>query len=671
MSLSETTLLRHAAFLGSSGSGKTVACKALCEEAALLGIPVIAVDPQGDIASLKIPGDAEELRAKGVDPGRLARFSESVEVRVFTPGSHAGIPIGANPLSLPDAFQSEEDRVRTLSVVSGTVARLLGHDADDAAGRSVNAFLYTVLDASLRAGSAPRTLAELAEAVASEREKDGAAALLSARRRADVEKGLRVLSVGAARLLFGRGDPLDVGRLLAPGRDGRARINVVLLTTLGSQDEKDVFVSILASAVHAHMLARPSEGAQALFYVDEIAPFLPPVRKPASKEALRFLFKQARKFGVACLVATQNPGDIDYTALAQFGTWGLGRLSTRQDIRKVSGVVKSLDPKDADAVLSELPALRPGRFVVLSPDEFAGPRRMNVRWLLTRHRTLEESAVRETTSDAERAEFFSSAAGPPAAAKGEAPPPEPKAEAPLPERIHALLHAERRAMKLREVFSRAGGNRHAVTAALRALTSDERIVRKRSRNTTWVWDSAYRFLPENDLVLPVELAEVRVLEPRARALARDACARRWIFFRDEDVSGLECRHLPLHVIALEGGGEVMVSAFTRKFVAFDPDRGFEFLDSLEGRADVPRRIPLRALVPVRSVTPGEIALPPADLKKLEPRERAIEAVRLSLGATAPRAATLLFAPLWRATLVHGRTGKERDLLIDGLAGRTV
>ena len=73
------------------------------------------------------------------------------------------------------------------------------------------------------------------------------------------------------------------------------------------------------------MLRNPSPELQALFYIDEVAPFIPPVEKPSCKEDLELLFKQARKFGIGCLIATQNPGDVDYKALSQFGTWVIGR----------------------------------------------------------------------------------------------------------------------------------------------------------------------------------------------------------------------------------------------------------------------------------------------------------------------------------------------------------
>ena len=62
--ISVDLLRRHGGVFGSTGSGKTVLSKVIIEEAALEGIPVIAFDPQGDIASLMLPGDPKQLQSR-------------------------------------------------------------------------------------------------------------------------------------------------------------------------------------------------------------------------------------------------------------------------------------------------------------------------------------------------------------------------------------------------------------------------------------------------------------------------------------------------------------------------------------------------------------------------------------------------------------------------------
>src|SRR3954451_357345 len=79
-------LLRHAICLGSAGSGKTVTCKVLCEEFVRQGVPVIAVDPQGDIASLALLGDEADIVARGTPAEVRTAYAEKAEVVVWTPG---------------------------------------------------------------------------------------------------------------------------------------------------------------------------------------------------------------------------------------------------------------------------------------------------------------------------------------------------------------------------------------------------------------------------------------------------------------------------------------------------------------------------------------------------------------------------------------------------------
>src|SRR4051794_38483762 len=45
-------LTTHAVCVGMTGSGKTGLCLSLIEEAALNGIPVVAIDPKGDLGNL-------------------------------------------------------------------------------------------------------------------------------------------------------------------------------------------------------------------------------------------------------------------------------------------------------------------------------------------------------------------------------------------------------------------------------------------------------------------------------------------------------------------------------------------------------------------------------------------------------------------------------------------
>ena len=77
------TLQRHFACFGSSGSGKTVAGKVMIEELARNGVPVIAFDPQGDIASLCLLEETDTIKDKCTDLSIRKSFNDNVEVVIW------------------------------------------------------------------------------------------------------------------------------------------------------------------------------------------------------------------------------------------------------------------------------------------------------------------------------------------------------------------------------------------------------------------------------------------------------------------------------------------------------------------------------------------------------------------------------------------------------------
>ena len=126
-------LTTHAVIIGMTGSGKTGLGVGLIEEALIDHIPVIAIDPKGDLGNLALrfpslaPADfrpwvdpqqaanaglsadafAEKqatlwkdgLAGWGEDGARIQRLVDAADVTIYTPGSTAG-----RPLSLLKAF---------------------------------------------------------------------------------------------------------------------------------------------------------------------------------------------------------------------------------------------------------------------------------------------------------------------------------------------------------------------------------------------------------------------------------------------------------------------------------------------------------------------------------------------------------------------------------------
>jgi DNA helicase HerA-like ATPase len=164
--LPATAMLRHAVCLGSSGSGKTVAAKILMEECVRDGIPVIALDPQGDIASLLLKADKAKVEAKGTPGEVYDGYWDKADVVIWTPGSSNGIALSVNPLKLDFNHADQEDQIRAVSSVAETLANLIGYDSGKDDGTYVVAYLTKVFAWITARGQALESFTDLAEFLA-------------------------------------------------------------------------------------------------------------------------------------------------------------------------------------------------------------------------------------------------------------------------------------------------------------------------------------------------------------------------------------------------------------------------------------------------------------------------------------------------------------------------
>ncbi len=402
-------LKRHVTVLGASGSGKTVMAKCFIEEATMANIPSVLIDPQGDLASLALGGLVKDIEDHGGDPTRLVSLTQKAEVRIFTPASSKGIPISIDPLHLPPPDRlSPDERIRAVDMVAKGLTQLMGYDVQSDDGKSCTAFLYQLIEQLWDSGVQTKDFARFADIVADPKEEglEGGETFITPRERASIAKKLRQFSVGLKKLMFNFGAPLDMETFLSPANANKVPINIIYLNTLNAESDKQFFVSMVAREIYNWMLQNPSERVQLVFYIDEVSSYLPPhPRNPPAKEMLTLLFKQGRKYGVSCLMCTQNPADIDYKAMAQANTWALGRMMTKQDLSKVSHMVKAMAPEEVESIMTSIPNLTTGHFLLICPDVFDRAKQMQARWLLTQHSTLDEDALRSLMPSAVREHF--------------------------------------------------------------------------------------------------------------------------------------------------------------------------------------------------------------------------------------------------------------------------
>ena len=160
LDLDPADLLTHGLIVGMTGSGKTGLAVVLLEELLRQGVPVLAIDPKGDLGNLLLlfedldaasfePWiDAEAARRDGKDlptaaadtastweqglaewglgPDDIAGLRKTHDAVVYTPGSRAGVPLNVlQSLDAPSVpFDSAEEDLR--DEIGGIVAGLLG-----------------------------------------------------------------------------------------------------------------------------------------------------------------------------------------------------------------------------------------------------------------------------------------------------------------------------------------------------------------------------------------------------------------------------------------------------------------------------------------------------------------------------------------------------------------
>jgi hypothetical protein len=389
-------LVTHAVCVGMTGSGKTGLCLSLIEEAAIDGVPVIAIDPKGDLGDLLLtfPSlaasdfrpwiDEDDARRAGMsadafaaqqaetwrkglaqwgqDGARIERLRKSAEFAIYTPGSRAGLPV-----SLLQSFAAPSAAVRDDAELLGeragsTATSLLSLAGVEALPRSREHTLVTnVLSAAWKAGRDLDLASLIQQVQAPPFQKVGVVdldAFFPRRERFDLAMRFNAVLAAPGFEQWFEGQALDPARLLYTS-DGRPRVAVFSIAHLGDA-ERMFFVSLLLNQILGWMRGLTGTSTlRAIVYMDEIAGYFPPVANPPSKGPLLTLLKQGRAFGLGIVLATQNPVDLDYKGLSNIGTWFLGRLQTERDKARVldgleGAAAGSVDREKVDRILSAL-----------------------------------------------------------------------------------------------------------------------------------------------------------------------------------------------------------------------------------------------------------------------------------------------------------------------------
>lgn len=419
-------LTTHALVVGMTGSGKTGLCINLLEEAVLDNIPSIIIDPKGDITNLLLtfpnldgqafqpwvnPDEAQRsgqdmegyatdvasrwksgLQKWGIVPERLAWYSKAAKFSVYTPGSDAGLPISilaSLRAPTPQEWQLGQEGIRErINGITTAVLSLAGITAEPVKDKE-HVLVSNIIEYNWRSGR-DLTLEDIILQIQSPPfEKLGVFAVdeyMSEKKRYNLAMEMNNIIASPSFQSWMQGEPLDIQKLLYQP-NGRPKVSIFYIAHLNDTERMFITTLILEAMLSWMRTLSGTTSLRALLYIDEMYGYFPPYPKnPPTKKPLMSMLKQARAFGVGLIMATQNPGDLDYKGLSNMGTWFIGRLQSENDLKKVMSGIQAmasadegLDPKDVERIISDI---KPRVFLMRNVHNSGPPIMMHTRWAM-------------------------------------------------------------------------------------------------------------------------------------------------------------------------------------------------------------------------------------------------------------------------------------------------
>lgn len=370
MLLDSRDLVTHAMCVGMTGSGKTGLGICLLEEAAMDGIPAIVVDPKGDMGNLLLsfpdlaPSDfepwihPEEAEAQGMtvaemaakkaetwrqglassmqDGERIRAMKANAEFALYTPGGQFGRPLSLEGMFRKPQAAAMADPELLQEVISTTATSLLhlvGITGADPVSSREHVFLSTLIHLAWqedRELDIPSLVNWINKPPIKTIGVMDIETYLPEKDRFQLALRFNNLIASPAFAAFMEGEPFDIPSLLYTP-DGKPKISILSIAHLADAERMFVVTLLLNRMIAWMRTEQGTSSLRALFYMDEVFGYFPPIANPPAKKPLLTLLKTARAYGLGIVLATQNPADIDYKGLSNVGTWFVGRLTTERD----------------------------------------------------------------------------------------------------------------------------------------------------------------------------------------------------------------------------------------------------------------------------------------------------------------------------------------------------
>lgn len=378
LSVHLAALRKHTAIFAGSGSGKTVLIRRLVEECALRGVSSIVLDPNNDLSRLGRPWPQTPDGWNPADDGRAADYFADTEVVVWTPRKNSGRPLSFQPLpdfaGVRDSDEEFEEAVDSAVSALESRALITGNTAKAMQSRAVLKVALRYYARRAEPATLPGFIAMLGDL------PDGVSELPRGPKLAEELSGNLHAAMVNDPLFGGRGASADPGALLTPSPGRRARVSVINMAGLTTEEQREGFVNQLQMALFSWIKRHPAADRPlgGLLVVDEAQNFAPSDRYTASTRSTLALVSQARKYGLGLVFATQAPRGLHNFIPGNATTQFYGLLNSQAQITVAREMARAKGGE-----VPNISKLRAGNFyVALEGNAF---HEVRTPWCLSHH----------------------------------------------------------------------------------------------------------------------------------------------------------------------------------------------------------------------------------------------------------------------------------------------
>jgi hypothetical protein len=373
VSLNVGNFVTHAAFLGSSKSGKTTLALALIEHLVELGVPALLIDRKGDLSGYAARGFWHEEAADHELTARKKALLDAIDVCVFTPGEPRGRPLDLAVVPAGTAELPAHERGIAARYAASALGAMMGYGKAKGDQTRLGILGKAIeLVGQVRPaepGAREVGIREIVSLLDSE-DPDLVASIgkLDPKHFRALVENLETLRLRYDHLLRYSGERLTPDLLFGLGaekRAGRTRLSIISTKFLGDNAAIDFWVARLLGELGRFASANPTDHLQAIVFLDEADIYLPAQSKPATKEPMLDLLRRGRAAGIGVMLATQSPGDLDYRCRDNIRTWFVGRVAEKNAVDKM----KPLLSECRINVSARLGAAKTGEFFKLEEGE--------------------------------------------------------------------------------------------------------------------------------------------------------------------------------------------------------------------------------------------------------------------------------------------------------------